>query len=455
MKFRKALFTVGLLLFLYPTISDWWNSFHQSQVISHYTDEIEQLAEEECEVFWNQAVEYNQRLKDDNFLVPLSDSQKKEYDSLLSMYRDGLMGYIEIPVIDVRLPIYHGTEEAVLQIGAGHMEGTSFPVGGENTHCILSGHRGLPSSRLFTGLDRLEIGDHFRINILNKSLLYEICKVQIVLPEETDSLTIEEKRELCTLVTCTPYGINTHRLVITGQRVEETEVFYKSKEAEEKSKGGVWMFGKNLAKWSIVLVLIGLFWFSSMHESHAAEVTVKNSAEKPDKVNLQEESVNYDIIIQYEFSDIEFKLYRIRTKIQGNNKVQKSNNNSKIDVEIKLSDYIENEPVQVQRTDEKGRAYFKGIEAGQYVIIGSSFEDDGYLYTPVMTQITLAAENNAIRTILINPKYERESKENLMEKPKEEMTDSMIPQTGQLWTPVFLFLSCGIMLMAMGWSGKK
>lgn len=211
---------VGLSLMLYPSFSNWWNEAHQSRAIAAYSQEVSKLDENRYDELWQQAWEYNRSLVGRENAYFLDDSQKAEYERLLDVSGMGIMGYIEIPSLKVSLPIYHGTEESVLQVAVGHLEWTSLPVGGESTHCVLSGHRGLPSAKLFTDLDRLVVGDRFRLGVLDQVLTYEVDQILIVEPQDTEALLIEEGKDLCTLVTCTPYGINTHRLLVRGHRVE-------------------------------------------------------------------------------------------------------------------------------------------------------------------------------------------------------------------------------------------
>lgn len=214
---------IGLSLLLYPTFSDYWNSFHQSRAIASYTEQVENLDAEKYDEILAEAMEYNKSLLSRSNIFVLSEEQKAEYSELLDLTGTGIMGYIDIPSINCSLPIYHGTDEAVLQVAVGHMEWTSLPVGGESTHSALSGHRGLPSARLFTDLDQLREGDLFMFHVLNETLTYEVDQILIVEPHETESLLIEEGKDLCTLVTCTPYGINSHRLLVRGHRVESVE----------------------------------------------------------------------------------------------------------------------------------------------------------------------------------------------------------------------------------------
>ena len=209
----------GLSLLLYPTVSDAWNASLQTGKIDAYTQNVADLPNEEYQAMLEKARAYNERLYEEKHILALSDSERPEYESLLAVGADGAMGYIEIPKIRCTLPIYHGANEAVLQSAIGHIEGSSLPVGGENTHCVLSGDRGLPSAKLFSNLDQMEIGDTFQLHILDETLTYEVDQIRIVLPEEVDELKPQEGMDLCTLVTCTPYGVNTHRLLVRGHRV--------------------------------------------------------------------------------------------------------------------------------------------------------------------------------------------------------------------------------------------
>lgn len=215
-----VLLLAGMSLLLYPTISDYWNSLHQSHTISNYTEDVAKLDKELYTQIWDSAWNYNHSLLSRNTGFALSDTQKKSYAQLLNVSSSGVMGYIEIPGISCTLPIYHGTDESILQIAIGHLEWSSLPVGGESSHCVLSGHRGLPSAKLFTNLDKLQIGDIFMLRVLDEILAYEVDQILIVEPHETDDLAIVEGQDLCTLVTCTPYGINSHRLLVRGHRIK-------------------------------------------------------------------------------------------------------------------------------------------------------------------------------------------------------------------------------------------
>ncbi len=213
----------GLSLLLYPTISDWWNSFHQSRAIASYVETVEELDDDAYAQLWEDAQAYNEALAQDNSRFQPSEEESVRYNELLNLSGTGIMGYVEIPSIDVALPIYHGTDEAVLQVAVGHIEGSSLPVGGPGTHTVLSGHRGLPSATLFTDLDQLDMGDVFLLHVLGETLTYQVDQIRIVEPDDVSLLALEEGEDLCTLVTCTPYGVNSHRLLVRGYRVENLE----------------------------------------------------------------------------------------------------------------------------------------------------------------------------------------------------------------------------------------
>lgn len=226
MKNRKStillflVFFIGLSLLLYPTVSDWWNSFHQTQAIAGYAEKVAELDDVSYEKLWADAQAYNKSLNANKHRYQPTEEEMAEYNSLLNISGNGIMGYIEIPAIGVSLPVYHSTEDTVLQVAVGHIEGTSLPVGGSGTHCAVSGHRGLPSAKLFTDLDKMAEGDVFLLRVLDEVLTYEVDQIHIVLPDELELLEIEAEQDLCTLVTCTPYGVNSHRLLVRGHRIE-------------------------------------------------------------------------------------------------------------------------------------------------------------------------------------------------------------------------------------------
>lgn len=211
---------IGAGVMAYPTVSDWWNSFHQSRAIATYASAVENTSTEEMEAMLEAAREYNEELLKKPNRYEMSDEEKAEYASLLDLSGTGVMGYVQINAIGVSLPIYHGTDESVLQIAVGHIEGTSLPVGGESTHTVLSGHRGLPSARLFTDLDKLKEGDTYTVTVLNRTVTYMVDQIRIVEPTDMSDLNISLGEDYCTLVTCTPYGVNSHRLLVRGHRID-------------------------------------------------------------------------------------------------------------------------------------------------------------------------------------------------------------------------------------------
>lgn len=216
-------FAAGLSIFLYPSVSNYVNSKHQSRAIASYDEALAKLSTTDYTKFWTAAKEYNRQLADRSTDFNLTDSEMKEYDSLLDPTGTGVMGHLEIESIGVDLPIYHGVTDSVLQVGIGHLPGSSLPTGGESTHCVLSGHRGLPSSKLLSDLDQMVVGDTFLIHIMDQTFAYQVDQINIVLPDETEGLAITKGMDYCTLVTCTPYGVNTHRLLVRGKRVDYKE----------------------------------------------------------------------------------------------------------------------------------------------------------------------------------------------------------------------------------------
>lgn len=221
--FFGIIFLIGLLLVLYPTVSNFLSNREQKKVIREYSNIVNNMDKEEKEAMYNEAVDYNKKIYENGMIDYSNPDAVEGYNDILDVSGTGIMGYISIPKINVELPIYHGTSDGVLQVAVGHLEGSSLPVGGENTHCVLSGHRGLPSADLFTHLDRLNVHDIFTISVLDKTLVYEIDQIKVVAPGDTQYLQIEDGKDYCTLLTCTPYGINTHRLLVRGVRVADSD----------------------------------------------------------------------------------------------------------------------------------------------------------------------------------------------------------------------------------------
>ena len=253
-----VLFLAGLSVLLYPFVANQWNTYRQSRLMSSYEEgvaEKEAAGEIDYEAEWAAAKVYNDNLMPmilpDSFAVAEASSRDEAYMMCLNINDDEVMGIVEIPKIDVELPIYHTTDEDVLQIGAGHLEGSSLPVGGESTHAVISAHRGLPSATLFTDLDKLEEGDHFLLHILDDTLAYEVDRIDVVEPDETELLSVVEGEDLVTLLTCTPYGVNTHRLLARGHRVP----YVPEEVAGEASDS---LFGNSLHTNYIFWVIVGL-----------------------------------------------------------------------------------------------------------------------------------------------------------------------------------------------------
>ncbi len=224
--FIMILFLAGLSLLLYPLVANQWNNYRQGQLISDYEQTVAELESQgtvDYEMERNQAFAYNNALLPsilpDSFAVASASGEDETYMSCLNIGGDGIMGTIEIPKIKITLPVFHTTDEEVLEKAAGHLEGSSLPVGGESTHCVISAHRGLPSASLFTDLDKMKEGDHFLLHVLDDTLCYEVDKISVVEPEETDTLAVEDGMDLVTLLTCTPYGVNSQRLLVRGHRV--------------------------------------------------------------------------------------------------------------------------------------------------------------------------------------------------------------------------------------------
>ncbi|MBR6529789.1 MAG: class C sortase [Clostridia bacterium] len=214
---------LGLILVLYPSLSNYYNQFHQSRAINDYAETVSKMSKDEYDALWQRAVDFNKDIPTRKNRYLLDEETKKEYNAVLNLQNNGVMGYVEIPSISVSLPIYHGTSSAVLQVAVGHLDWTSVPTGGESTHCVISGHRGLPSATLFTHLDSVKEGELFHLRVLNETLTYQVDQIKVVEPKNTQDLIIEQGEDYCTLVTCTPYGINSHRMLVRGRRVETPE----------------------------------------------------------------------------------------------------------------------------------------------------------------------------------------------------------------------------------------
>lgn len=250
-------FLVGLSVMLYPTVSDAVNQAHQTRAVVDYEHSVQNMDEKDYSQWFSKAESYNLALASDPEML-YRPSELPNYSGTLDVTGTGIMGYLSIPKINVSLPIYHGTEDTVLQVGVGHLEGSSFPIGGKSTHAVLSAHRGLPSARLFTDLDKLEVGDTFEVTVLNRVLTYEVDNISIVLPEEAEGLLVQQGKDLVTLMTCTPYGINSHRLLVRGRRIENGERIHKVNVTSEAVKLDPVLIAPILAAPLLLVLLIWL-----------------------------------------------------------------------------------------------------------------------------------------------------------------------------------------------------
>ncbi|RSJ21612.1 Sortase family protein [Streptococcus intermedius] len=258
-----ALFFIGVGLLVYPSFSDYWNTFHQSRVIMKYADRVSNMNKDEYARLIKEANQYNQELQKTGIKWNMTDAEKASYNRYLDFESSGVMGYITIPKINVELPIYHGTSDSILQTSIGHIEGSSLPVGGLGSHTILSGHRGLPSARLFTNLDQLSAGDTFTLTVLNETYTYEVDQIRIVEPTDLSSLQLEPGKDYCTLVTCTPYGVNTHRLLVRGHRVENVNG------NAELVADAIQIRPIYITPFVIILLLFGLFLWSKLRRNRS------------------------------------------------------------------------------------------------------------------------------------------------------------------------------------------
>ena len=287
-KFKKQIpniifgiiFIVGICVFLYPSVSNYINSKNQSKAIKNYDEAMASLSEEDYTKYWQAAYAYNEELATKRMNFTLNDEELKEYNSILDPTGTGVIGTIEIENIGVNLPIYHGTEESVLQVGIGHLEGTSFPTGTSSTHTVLSGHRGLPSAKLFTDLDQMIVGDTFLLHILDKTFAYQVDQINIVLPEETQDLAIVNGKEYVTLVTCTPYGVNTHRLLVRAKRVDYNEETRLIVPADATRYGNLIVAPFIAAPMILLLFVIFLILTRRPKEKKGSNNEVKNEKDK-------------------------------------------------------------------------------------------------------------------------------------------------------------------------------
>lgn len=251
--FFSLVLLAGIGVLCYPTFADWWNRMHQSRAVATYIEATEDLSKEKKAAMLEQAHQYNQDLLNVSDRWHLTDDQLATYNNTLDVTGTGIMGYVSIPKIKVQLPVYHGTSETVLQIAIGHLTGSSLPVGGENTHAVASGHTGLPSARLLTGLDQMEVGDNFYVTVLDEQHWYQVSEINVVLPTEMSKLDIENGKDYMTLVTCTPYGVNSHRLLVRGHAIPAPQTVDETKYDNPKT-----MMAITIAAIALVFILLVL-----------------------------------------------------------------------------------------------------------------------------------------------------------------------------------------------------
>lgn len=310
------MFSIGMLIMLYPVISSHINSVSYNDIIKEYTNITNEYSNVENEQLISLADNYNKQLDSYSIMDVFSDPNREvseEYINTLNIDGKGLMGYIYIPKIDVRIPIYHGTSSEVLEKGVGHLEGSSFPIGGINTHAILSAHRGLPSAKLFTDLDQLQIGDEFYIYILDKTLAYEVDQILVVEPSETEALQLQEGKDYITLVTCTPYAINTHRLLVRGTQVEYIEKIVQEAKVEKKTSNS----DKILYIGIIIAVLLLIFAIIQIRKIN-----------KKEKLRKIQKARYYNMADEFEKKKINCKIKKAKkkqTKIEGNKLKRRKN----------------------------------------------------------------------------------------------------------------------------------
>lgn len=277
------LFIVGIGILLYPTASNYYNVVHQSNAIVEYAENLAAMDNEHTKKLWSDAMIHNQDLYASQLGLELPEDSLKNYEEILRVAENGMMGYIDIEKINVHLPIYHGTSEPILQKGIGHLEWSSFPIGGDNTHTVLTGHTGLPSARLFTDLDRMEVGDRFVLQIVGETMTYEVEEIYVVLPYEIDSLAISPGEDLCTLVTCTPYGVNSHRLLVRAHRTENQEIEEGVSIVEKAEKNALTplMMMLMLSAAAAIVMLVILFWGTGKRrKKRKAELAEKTEGEE-------------------------------------------------------------------------------------------------------------------------------------------------------------------------------
>lgn len=470
-----CIFFTGISLLLYPTVSNLWNSFHQTRAIAAYTENLNQLDEIDYEKLWKQAEDYNKALLNNKNRWTPSKKEHKEYERTLNIAESGVIGYIEIPDIEVSLPIYHGIEDSVLQVAVGHIEGASFPTGEKDTHCVISGHRGLPSATLFTNLDQLTEGNRFILQVLDRTLTYEVDQIRIVKPDDVSDLNIEKGKDLCTLVTCTPYGVNSHRLLVRGHRIENPD-------GEIPVGGDARKTDPFLAASMIVIPLLLILLLVVLYQTRKQKkkflslfiILSLMPLLFPLSIFAREMPAGEkkaSLTICYPCADASFQLYRAAS-IEPDGKyilsdefaayaisLEQSDQKGWADTAFALSAYIARDklpPVAAGQTDSKGRLTFSSLASGLYLVTGDNFSTEGYKYTPKAFFISLPTPYEVDKwqyDVTVTPKYSCENEttqEDRIEKKvlkvwkdnnykkRPEKIEVQLLQNGKVWDTVTL-----------------
>ena len=480
------IFLVGLSVMLYPSVSDAVNRKHQSRAVAGYAEEVEQLSDADYQTYFDAADAYNRQLNTtpNAFYKP---DLVSGYAQTLDISGTGIMGYITIPKISVELPIYHGTDEGVLQVAAGHLEGSSLPVGGAGTHAVISAHRGLPSAKLFTNLDELEVGDRFTITVLNRVLTYEVDQISIVLPTEIDQLLPTEGMDYVTLMTCTPYGINTHRLLVRGKRVETTESQKHIRSALNPSSWPrFWPSRCYLRHWSVC-------WLPHICASAAREggnnimKSIRDrlavllmlcllvwgavpalAAETVDETRIGSIKVLLcDTETAAPLQGGELTLYRVAsvskngadmsfTYVNGfENCGIALDNVSESALASRLAEKVTQNAQAVTKTvNDSGIAVFGDLKAGLYLIVQKQAAEGYDAIQPFLVTVPIMENGQYVYDVDAHPKAGTSSRKTTQTPPTQEVL-SALPQTGQLNWPVPVLAVTGAVLVAAGVVLKK
>ena len=485
------IFLVGLSVMLYPSVSDAVNRKHQSRAVAGYAEEVEQLSDADYQTYFDAADAYNRQLNTtpNAFYKP---DLVSGYAQTLDISGTGIMGYITIPKISVELPIYHGTDEGVLQVAAGHLEGSSLPVGGAGTHAVISAHRGLPSAKLFTNLDELEVGDRFTITVLNRVLTYEVDQISIVLPTEIDQLLPTEGMDYVTLMTCTPYGINTHRLLVRGKRVETTEsqsisVWRQMHSALNPSSWPrFWPSRCYLRHWSVC-------WLPHICASAAREggnnimKSIRDrlavllmlcllvwgavpalAAETVDETRIGSIKVLLcDTETAAPLQGGELTLYRVASVSKNGADMSFTyangfencgialDNVSESALASRLAEKVTQNAQAVTKTiNDSGIAVFGDLKAGLYLIVQKQAAEGYDAIQPFLVTVPIMENGQYVYDVDAHPKAGTSSRKTTQTPPTQEVL-SALPQTGQLNWPVPVLAVTGAVLVAAGVVLKK